>query len=256
MIMLAALAVLTLTVPLTGGSLLHMRDPEFRHTWLLLAALGTQLLITVVLTPSLPVEVGEALHLASYAMAFGWVGCNRHVTGLWVAAIGGAMNLAAIVANGGQMPASERALEGAGMAGVVEHFVNSGAIEGGARLQVLGDIFHVPATWPLSNVFSIGDIVLVIGGGMLIHHFAGSPWVIGEQSGGAVPRHTLTTIRRWAPTGALVVGSLLLVRTTDGVAAAGMMLIVLLVVDPRGPSGRPADDVGREPVARAAAPPR
>ena len=239
--MLAALAVLTLTVPLAGGSLLHMRDPGFRRSWLLFSALGVQLLITVVLTGVLSVEAGKVLHVVSYVMAFGWVGSNRHVTGLWVAAIGGAMNMAAIVANGGQMPASEAALAGAGMGEYVEHFVNSGVVEGGARLQVLGDIFYVPASWPLANVFSIGDVVLVIGGGLLVHHFAGSPWLVGEADGGAVSRHVASTVRRWTPTAAVVVGAALLVRTPDGLVVAGVTLVVLLVVDPRGPSGRQWD---------------
>ena len=238
MIMLAALAVLTLTVPLAGGSLLHMRDPGFRRSWLLFSALGVQLLITVVLTAWLSVEAGRVLHVVSYVMAFGWVASNRHVTGLWVAAVGGAMNLAAIVANGGQMPASEAALEGAGMGEYVEHFVNSGVVEGGARLQVLGDIFFVPASWPLANVFSLGDIVLVIGGGLLVHHFAGSPWIVGEADGGTVPRDATRMIRRWAPTASVLVGAVLLVRTPDGVVVAGVLVVALLVIDPRGPSGR------------------
>jgi hypothetical protein len=29
--------------------------------------------------------------------------------------------------------------------------------------------FAIPASWPLSNVFSIGDVALVIGGAILIH---------------------------------------------------------------------------------------
>ena len=256
MIMLAALAVLTLTVPLAGGSLLHMRDPGFRRTWLLFSALALQLLITVVLTATITVETGRVLHVASYALAFTWVASNRHVTGLWVAAVGGAMNLAAIVANGGQMPASETALEGAGMSEYVEHFVNSGVVEGGARLQVLGDIFFVPASWPLANVFSIGDVVLVIGGGLLVHHFAGSPWIVAQEHGGTVPRDVTRTIRRWAPTGAVLVGAALLVRTPDGVVVAGVLVVVLLVIDPRGPSGprrtAAVDDGDRAPATSSA----
>jgi hypothetical protein len=32
----------------------------------------------------------------------------------------------------------------------------------GARLPWLGDVFAIPKGWPLANVFSIGDVAMVI----------------------------------------------------------------------------------------------
>ncbi len=78
------------------------------------------------------------------------------------------MNLAAIAANGGTMPATPEALAVAGIAADGEHFVNSGVVEQ-ARLWWLGDIFAVPASLPLANVFSLGDVVLLVGFGWLVH---------------------------------------------------------------------------------------
>ena len=49
-----------------------------------------------------------------------------------------------------------------------EVFENSAALSD-PRLGFLGDIFAVPASWPLSNVFSIGDILIVVGGTYLAH---------------------------------------------------------------------------------------
>ena len=31
------------------------------------------------------------------------------------------------------------------------------------RLAFLGDVFSLPASWPLSNVFSVGDILIALG---------------------------------------------------------------------------------------------
>ena len=87
--------------------------------------------------------------------------------GLWLVAIGGALNFAAIVANGGVMPASRDALVRAGIE-PSHGFANSAALAH-PKLQLIGDVFAVPGPWPLGNVFSIGDLVLVAGLMLLIH---------------------------------------------------------------------------------------
>lgn len=193
MILLAALALLLLTVPLAGGRLTRLRDPGLRRMWLLHTALGVQLLITVIASDAVPPTTGRALHVVSYGLAFTWVAANRHVAGLGAIALGGALNLAAIVANGGQMPASPAAMARAGLSDTATHFVNSGAVEH-PRLLPLGDIFAVPAGWPLSNVFSLGDIVLVLGALVTIHHLAGSRLVAAHRSGSADAREDPTHV--------------------------------------------------------------
>ena len=40
-------------------------------------------------------------------------------------------------------------------------FENSNVVHG-ARLQWLGDVFAIPKGWPLANVFSVGDVVVVV----------------------------------------------------------------------------------------------
>jgi hypothetical protein len=37
------------------------------------------------------------------------------------------------------------------------------------KLQFLGDVFATPPSWPLHNVFSVGDVVLLIGVAVLAH---------------------------------------------------------------------------------------
>jgi hypothetical protein len=165
MILPVSVLVLALSVPLTGGRLSRLSELRIRWTSTIIVALLLQIWVTTI--PTDP-TLGTVVHLVSYALGAVFIVANRHVPGLLLTASGGAMNLAAIAANGGVMPASEAALEGAGMGAQVEHFVNSGAVED-ARLWWLGDVFYIPEAWPLSNVFSVGDIVLLLGIGMLLH---------------------------------------------------------------------------------------
>ena len=93
---------------------------------------------------------------------------NRRLPGMPFLAFGSAANLAAIVANGGVMPASAWATRVSGLTSPGDEFANSKMVEH-PHLLFLGDVFAIPESWPFSNVFSIGDVALVIGGAILIH---------------------------------------------------------------------------------------
>jgi hypothetical protein len=73
---------------------------------------------------------------------------------------GALSNLAAIVANGGAMPANAGALAALGF-GVGGH-TSSIAVEHPA-LEPLTDMFAMPAWMPMANIFSVGDVVIGIG---------------------------------------------------------------------------------------------
>src|SRR5205807_2632099 len=80
----------------------------------------------------------------------------------------------AITVNGGVMPASPHALGAAGLpTGTSQTFINSMALPA-PRLAFLGDIFAIPKGWPLSNVFSAGDICVALGSAVAIHRVSGS----------------------------------------------------------------------------------
>jgi Family of unknown function (DUF5317) len=108
-----------------------------------------------------------------------FLAANWRVPGMRLVALGGALNLVAICANGGVMPASPAALAGAGLAGDEPGFQNSAAVAD-PRLAFLGDVFYVPASWPLSNVFSVGDVLIALGVAWALHRVSGSrlapPW--------------------------------------------------------------------------------
>lgn len=165
MIIPVGVLLLFLTVPLSGGRIGRLGALPLRWSSAVAIALAIQIVVTVgTVTPG----IGAGLHLVSYAFAAAFVVANRRIPGMLLTASGGSMNLAAIAANGGVMPASPRAMEIAGISATGEHFVNSGAVEG-ARLAWLGDVFAIPAAWPLSNVFSVGDVVLLVGVAILMH---------------------------------------------------------------------------------------
>jgi hypothetical protein len=168
----AALIVCLLSVPLAGGKLSALADIKFRHAWLLPTALGIQLLIVYAI-PHWPGGLLDALHVGTYGFAATFVYMNWKVPGVLVVALGGLSNFIAIAANGGVMPASKSALATAGLADTPGQFASSAGLDH-PHLLWMGDIFAVPASWPVSNVYSIGDMLIVVGAFVLVHAASGS----------------------------------------------------------------------------------
>ena len=162
---------LVATVPLSGGEIGRLADHRFKASWLLVAALGIQ---TALLTDILGLQAdgAAAAHMASYALCFGFLLANATLPGLWVVALGGAVNLVAIAANHGVMPATHSAMSAAGKLAQTSEFVNS-AVTAHPKLLFLGDVFAVPQPLFFANVFSAGDVLIVIGVGMLLHQICG-----------------------------------------------------------------------------------
>lgn len=169
MIVVVAMAVAAATVPLAGGTFLALDRLRLRWAAVLLCALGIQIVIISVIPDKLP-GVHAPAHLLSYVMAGAFFVANRRVPGLWLVALGGGLNFLAIAANGGVMPAVAHATAPGAAPG---EFINSVPMEA-ARLAFLGDVFALPETWPLSNVFSVGDVVIVAGAAIVLHTACGS----------------------------------------------------------------------------------
>lgn len=186
MILLVSILFVLATVPLTAGRLSGLSGLGLRAPGLVFGALGVQILVINVLPEAAPAPALAAVHLGTYALAVAFLWINRSVPGLWLLGAGGLANFAAISANGGVMPASPAALSAAGMSSQAGQFVNSGAVAD-ARLAWLGDVFAVPAGWPLANVFSVGDVLLVVGLAVLLHRrchgAAGEPAVMAVSPG-------------------------------------------------------------------------
>jgi hypothetical protein len=108
-----------------------------------------------------PDGVAVALWLVSYALFAVALAVNaRAVPGVPLVGAGLVLNVAAVVANGGHMPALPSALRAAGM-----HFArsrNSVALAH-PHLAWLVDRWAAPGWVPYGNVFSVGDVLIAAG---------------------------------------------------------------------------------------------
>jgi hypothetical protein len=145
---------------LLGGKLGRLADLRLR--WAPLALLG--LVVQVALfTEPIGAAVGDAapaIYVASTAAVLIAVLRDVTVPGMALIAIGAGSNLAAILANGGYMPADPVAL--ASVIELTPGYSNS-VIVADPALRPLTDIFALPAAFPFANVFSVGDILIGIG---------------------------------------------------------------------------------------------
>ena len=166
MFMPFAFLLLLLTVPLTGGRLSRLSALHVRGIPLILGALGLQVVMTTLV--SAPHAVLIALHAASYAVIAWVIWLNRAVPGLLLIALGGGTNAGVIALNGGTLPADPDALAAAGFSVDPEVYKNSGVVVDPV-LPWLGDIMSTPAFLPVRNVISLGDLVVLLGGAVLLH---------------------------------------------------------------------------------------
>jgi hypothetical protein len=155
------------TVPLAGGRLAALADLRFRARGILLAAILAQVVIISVV-PHGSAALHDTVHIGTYVAVAAFVVANRRTPWVWLITLGGALNFAAIVANGGVMPAAPHALREAGMVVNAAEFTNSGAVAH-PHLQILGDIFWLPSSWPVTNVFSVGDVLILVGALLAMH---------------------------------------------------------------------------------------
>ncbi len=165
MIFLVALVGIAGVIRWRAGTPLDLSRLRFRHLWLVLVAFAVQTLLFE--APGVvPDPIQTPLHLATYVALGAFVVTNLGLAGMRVIAVGGASNALAIAANGGVMPASAAAWRFAGLP-IDDEFTNSGTLAH-PRLAFLGDVFALPRGLPFANVFSIGDVVLMVGFALLI----------------------------------------------------------------------------------------
>ena len=153
------------SVPLAGGRLGALAHLRLQLVPVAIGVLAVQVLVVNVF-PGGSHSLHAVLNVLTYGVLAMVMAANLHIPGLAVIAFGGACNAAAIVANGGVMPASADALRTAGMTPDPAGYTNSSVA---AHAGFLGDIFAVPSWVPAANVFSVGDLLLVAGAWILLH---------------------------------------------------------------------------------------
>ena len=145
---------------LAGGRLDGLTALRLRWVPLILLGLLAQVAIFTDAGGRLVGDAGPAIYVASTAAVFVAVLRNVRVPGVALIAAGAGCNLAAIIANGGWMPADPGALAAIGILG--NGYTNS-IVVANPVLGLLTDVFALPAGLPLANVFSIGDVLIGVG---------------------------------------------------------------------------------------------
>jgi hypothetical protein len=176
-IIFAGLALAVVLVAALGGRLGNLSSVQIRGKVAIIGAFVLQLMVITIAPLALSQGTASAVHLASYGLAIAFLYANRHLPNAWIAALGGACNLVAIAVNRGTMPASRTALAAAGKPVAHDGFVNSAPVAH-ARLAFLGDVFSIPKSLPLANVFSIGDLILLIGAAAMLAGICGCPRIV------------------------------------------------------------------------------
>jgi hypothetical protein len=161
-----------LTVPLARGRLTALADVQLRKPGLAGAAIALQILIVSVIPDSIGAWA-EPVHILSYVLlgAFAWF--NRRLAGVPIIAVGGLSNFIAITVNGGVMPADPDAMASIGRSVREDEFINSNTVAH-PKLAFLGDIIATPASWPVHNIYSVGDLLILTGAFVLVHVVCGS----------------------------------------------------------------------------------
>ncbi len=178
MVLVAAIVISLLIGFLTGGSLKSVSQFRIRYLPLAVAAVVIQILIfsPILGTREFIHDIGPYIHIATLLMTMFVMAKNFHIPGMPVVLLGALLNAIVIIANGGFMPSPESALDNAGLLESVQSnegggdrvLSNSTIADDDTRLRFLGDVISVPQGIPLSNVYSIGDLVLAVGVGIAI----------------------------------------------------------------------------------------
>lgn len=180
MILISIIAAGILIGLIRGGRFRGLADLRLRRTWLPVALFTLQ----AVLVRSSLRELGWGLFVtplvvtATYVALVGFLVVNRSRPGIKFALAGGLLNLAVITANGGYMPVTVEALERSGHQDRIIFHEDQAFVAGSrdvvleldeTRLWPLSEILGIPEGFPFAENFSVGDILIAVGVGILAY---------------------------------------------------------------------------------------
>ncbi len=146
---------------LLGGRLIALEMVQLRWAPLAIAGLLVQIILFSGPVAERVGDAGMPLYVGSTLLVLVALLRNLRVTGLALVALGAVSNLAAILANGGSMPASAAALAALDKSIGTEY--SNSVLVAEPALAPLTDVFAMPPWIPLANVYSIGDVLIGIG---------------------------------------------------------------------------------------------
>jgi len=147
-----------------GGRWGALGSISFRWAPLILAGFLAQIVLFSEAVASRIGDAGPALYVVSTLMVGVAVVRNLGIPGVPLIVLGAISNMAAILANGGFMPAAPGALAALGKAAPTIY--SNSAVVAQPALEALTDQFALPRWLPLANVFSVGDVL--IGAGVVV----------------------------------------------------------------------------------------
>lgn len=149
-----------------GGSLDRLAATQFRLPWLVLLGLGVQIGFDLWSPEWADEGAGLAVLLGSNLLIAIFLAANFRLPGVLLAAIGMALNVIVIAANGA-MPVSTLALEKAGFEGEVGDLGSKHELlDAGTKVPWLADVIPVPYA---RAIISLGDVVLGMGIARLVY---------------------------------------------------------------------------------------
>jgi hypothetical protein len=159
MFLLPSLLIGILLAVALGGRLERLLEVRFRLPGLIPIALTVQVIAFSRFGDGLPDRLREPAHLASYGLLVAFGLANLRIRPLGLTLLGLTLNAIAIGANSGRMPVSTSAARAVGITTDGQSNVTLTS----HHLQVLGDVFALPHSLPLANVFSVGDLLIMLG---------------------------------------------------------------------------------------------
>jgi hypothetical protein len=146
-----------------GGKLKWITNRAMKYVWLIFFSIAIQLVIFSGLPyiKQSPDYIIAALHLISYTLIIVFILYNIKIPGIAVVGFGSFLNFLVIFLNGGFMPSVSLGLIRNIGKNTIDNNITT--MSKHTYLPWLGDIFHLPAWLPLTNNFSIGDIIIALG---------------------------------------------------------------------------------------------
>lgn len=161
MFMVYAIPIGILVGLLMRGGFAGLARLSFRWGWVVMVGLLVQLVLFEGPVAAVVGDLGAILYVGSTALVLAAIVANARVPGVPIVALGAALNLLVIVANGGYMPASAEAYAVAGIEPPIGY--SNTRVMAEPALAPLTDFIVLPSWLPLRNVISLGDLAIAAG---------------------------------------------------------------------------------------------